>query len=298
MELRHLRTFCTVAETLNFTRAAEQLHIAQSALSRQVQALEHELGLQLFVRNRQRVHLTDAGRVFFGQAQKILGQVDLAVLSAREVVKGTEGELRIGLDWRLFTTIVPEAVAEYRKRFPRVDISVREVPMTEQLVALHTRKIHLGVIAERVLGPDDQLSTRMIYRTDLVVLVPLSHPMAGRSSVRLAELRKEEWILVADHPDNGYRTFMLQMCRGAGFAPRFSRAVATQPSSLVSLVASGMGIALAPRSMLSTGPAHFAVLATDCDPVNIYAVWLKDNDSPLLHNFLRVLEKLKSHVMP
>ena len=133
MELRHLRYFAAVAETLNFTRAAERLRVAQPALSRQIQALEDELGTKLFDRNRQRVLLTDAGQLFHGHAQKILNQVDLATLAVREVANGAEGELRLGQDWRLPASLVSEAIAEYRRNYPRVEVVVRDLPMGEQI---------------------------------------------------------------------------------------------------------------------------------------------------------------------
>ena len=288
MELRHLRYFCAVAEALNFTRAAERLHVAQPALSRQIKALEDELGVQLFDRNRQRVLPTDAGRTFFTHAQKILSQVDLATRAVREVNNGTEGELRIAHDWRLPSNLVSQAVAEYRRRYPAVEVSLRDLQMTDQLAALHTRKIHLGFIASSFLGPDQQLSSHLHQHSDIVALVPSNHPLAGRGTIRLAELKDEEWISV-ETADNGYRAFLLQDCRNAGFVPRFSRATANQPRAIVGLVAAGLGVALAPRIALPADQAAVAILATDCDPIDICSVWNEQDHSPLLRNFLEIL---------
>lgn len=290
MELRHLRYFCAVAETLNFTRAAERLRVAQPALSRQIKALEDELGTRLLDRNRQRVELTDAGRLFLGHTHKILAQVDLATLAVREVRGGEEGELRLGHDWRLPTALVSQAVAEYRRQFPRVEIALRDLQMGEQLAALHSRKIHLGFIAASLLGPDPQLASRRLHHTEIVAIVPPDHPLAGRRKVRLAELKDEEWIQLTT-TDNGYRTFLQQLCRTAGFAPRFGRS-ATQPAAIAGLVAAGMGVALIPRNALPPQPLDIAVLTTDCDPIDLCAVWNERDHSPLLKNFLAILEKL------
>ncbi len=290
MELRHLRYFNAVAEALNFTRAAEKLRVAQPALSRQIKALEDELGVQLLDRNRQRVLLTDAGRLFLGHAEKILSQVELATLAVREVMTGTAGELRIAHDWRLPSNLVSKAVAEYRRRYPTVEVSLRDLQMNDQLAALHTRKIHLGFIASSFLGPDQQLSSRLHQHSDIVALVPSNHRLAGRSTVRLAELKDEEWISV-ETADNGYRAFLLQDCRNAGFVPRFSRATANQPRAIVGLVAAGLGVALAPRIALPADRAAIAILATDCDPIDICAVWNERDQSPLLRNFLAILEQ-------
>ncbi|HLP03627.1 MAG TPA: LysR substrate-binding domain-containing protein [Opitutaceae bacterium] len=291
MELRHLRYFSCVAECLNFTRASEKLRVAQPALSRQIRALEDELGTQLFDRNRQRVILTDAGRLLFAHAQKILAQVDLATLAVRDVANGAEGELRIGQDWRLPAVLASQAIAEYRRRFPRVEVIVRDLPMSEQLSALNAHKIHLGFIATDLVGPDPHLASQPVLHSELVAIVPLDHPLARRPAAKLAELRDSEWISI-DTPDAGYRTFLLQVCRNAGFTPRFSRALATQAPALVGLVAAGMGIALVPRLILPPTPLPIAVLATDCDPLEIHAVWHRDGISPLLRNFVAILGEL------
>lgn len=290
MELRHLRYFCAVAECLNFTRASEKLHVAQPALSRQIRALEDELGTQLLDRNRQRVLLTDAGRLFLGYAQKILAQVDLAALAVREVANGAEGELRIAHDWRLPTALASQAVAEYRRRFPRVEITLRDLPMTDQLAALNARKIHLGFIASMLLGPDQGLTARHLLHTDIVALVPGNHPLAGRGTIRLAELKDEDWITVST-TDNGYRSFLLQDCRNAGFTPRFSRATANQPPAVAGLVAAGLGVALIPRLAAPAESANVAILGTDCDPLDICAVWNENDHSLLLKNFVAILDQ-------
>lgn len=291
MELRHLRYFCAVAEALNFTRAAEKLRVAQPALSRQVQALEAELGTRLLDRNRQRVLLTDAGRLFFSHAQKILAQVDLAVLSVRDVSTGDGGELRLGHDWRLPASLVSMAIAEYRRQYPRVEVDVRDQPMTEQLAALHNRKIHIGFIAAALLGPDPQLVALPFFHTDTIAIVPTDHPLATRQTIRLIELRQEEWICIETR-DNGYRSFIQQTCRNAGFTPRFSRVGSAQPGAIVGLVAAGMGIAILPRAALPPNPQGLAVLGTDCDPLDICAVWNRHDTSPLMRNFVVVLKSL------
>jgi len=291
MELRHLRYFVAVAEALNFTRAAETLRVAQPALSRQIKALEDELGVQLLDRNRQRVLLTDAGRILLAHAQKILAQADIAAHAVREAKAGAAGELRIAHDWRLPSNLVSQAVAEFRRRFPAVEISLRDLQMAEQLAALHTRKIHLGFVASSFLGPDHQFATKHIQHTETVAIVPQDHPLAGRKEIKLVDLRDAEWISL-DTPDNSYRAFLQQICRNAGFSPRFSRATANQPRAIVGLVAAGMGVALAPCMAIPADRAAVAILSTDCDPIDISAAWNEDDRSPLLRNFLSILEQL------
>lgn len=291
MELRHLRYFCAVAESLNFSRAAERLRVAQPALSRQIKALEDELGTGLLDRNRQRVLLTDAGRLFLSHAQKVLAQVDIAVTAVRAVPNGAAGELRIGLDWRLPNSLVAQAVSEYRILYRRVDVSFSDMPMTEQIAALHAHTIHLGFVVSTILGPDHPFETMELFHSETVAIVPRHHRFAGRPSVKLAELRRDEWVCV-DAPDNGYRNFIQQTARNAGFSPKFSRSSTKNLPGLIGLVSAGMGVALLPRLGLASDLGGVAVLPTDCDPFNLCAVWNRDDHSPLLHNFVRLLGKI------
>ena len=291
MELRHLRYYCAVAEALNFSRAAEKLRVAQPALSRQIKALEDELGTRLLDRNRQRVLLTDAGRLFLDHAQKILTQVDIAVTTVREAPKGVFGELRLGLDWRLPSALVAQAVSEYRRRYPAVEVIFRDMQMSDQIAALHARTIHLGVVVSAILGPNPPFAAMLLFHTDTVAIVPRQHRLAGQTAVKLAELHREEWISV-DTPDHGYRNYIHQTCRTAGHTPKFIRSTTKNIPGMVGLVSAGMGVALLPRLALPADLTGVAVLATDCDPFDLCMVWNRDDDSPLLHNFLRLLEHL------
>src|SRR5215510_9053027 len=127
MELRHLRYFVAVAEELHFGRAAARLHIVQPALSRQIRALEEEMGLTLFERDRRRVALTPAGSVFLNEARVLLGHVNRAVEAARRAARGELGSLRISYVPAMVTTGLPEIVRGFRRRFPGVDMRLQEM---------------------------------------------------------------------------------------------------------------------------------------------------------------------------
>lgn len=171
MELRHLRYFKAVAELLNFSRAAEKLRVAQPALSRQVRNLEDELGVRLLDRNRVRVQLTDAGRTFYTHTCKVLAQVDMAVASVQEAVAGIGGEFIICNDWRLSNRFVLGAIAEFRMRYPRVEVTLNDLHIHEQVTALRTRQAHLGFVIAREFAADDELETLGILTSELMVVV-------------------------------------------------------------------------------------------------------------------------------
>lgn len=289
MELRHLRYFQAVAEALNFSRAAEKLRVAQPALSRQIQALEAELGVPLFVRNRVRVELTDAGRVLQTHAGRLLAQLEIATTAVQAVAAGNTGELTLCNDWRLAVGAVPESVGEFRRRHPRAEVVMRDIPLHEQLPALHARKVHLVFVPRDYLGSGRDTESFPILESAILALLPKQHPLAKRPRLRLADLAGETFAHV-DAPGKGHRNWVTQLCRLAGFTPRFGRS-ARSIEGVSALVTAGFGITLAPEFMRPRGSRSLRAVATDCEPLQLCAAWRRDDDSKLLQNFLAVLRE-------
>ena len=288
MELRHLRYFKAVAELLNFSRAAEQLHIAQPALSRQVQALEAELGARLLDRNRVRVQLTDAGRSFYAHSCKILAQVDMAVATVKEVTAGQGGELIICNDWRIASHFVPSTLRAFSARYPRAEVVLRDLRIHEQLAALRAHRAHLGFVVHNELVPHQDLESLFGFKSDLLAVLPTSHPLAGRRSLRLAELADETWVGIDEKDAPGFRAFMVQLCRLAGFTPRFGRATSSL-EGVLGRIASGYGIGLAPEAAVQAHNPLLKFLPTDCAPFEFHAVWHRQETSVLLQEYLEIL---------
>ncbi len=288
MELRHLRYFRAVAELLNFSRAAEKLRVAQPALSRQVRALEEELGTRLFDRERG-VQLTDAGRVFYHQTVKILAQVDVAVDEVREVTAGNGmGELIVCNDWRLAGNFVPEVVADFHRQFPRAEVTLRDLRFHDQLAALRARRAHLGFVVRSVLGRVGELETLLVLRTRLMFVLPARHPRARERTVRMADLADEKWVTLDEKEAPGYRAFVTQLARLSGFVPKFGQA-ATAFEGLVARVAMGYGVALTLENLAPRQNRLVRVVATDIEPLELCAVWHRREKSPLLQAFLKIL---------
>lgn len=288
MELRHLRYFKSVAETLNFSRAAERLRVAQPALSRQIRALEEELGTPLFERARG-VLLTDAGRVYYTHICKILAQVDIATASARQAAGGGGGgELIICNDWRVAGQFVPANVAEFHRRFPQAEITLRDLRFHDQLAALRARHAHVGFVMRALLTRARELESMLVLRTRIMAVLPARHPRAGRNGLQLADLAGESWVAIDEKEAPGYAAFLTQLCRLSGFTPRIGQTAAT-PEGLIGRVAAGYGVAL---TLESNAPHHnqlVRVRALDVDPLEFCAVWHRREKSRLLHAFLDLL---------
>jgi DNA-binding transcriptional LysR family regulator len=297
MELRHLRYFKAVAELLNFSRAAEQLHVAQSALSRQIQALEHDVQAKLLDRNRSSVSLTDAGKAFYAHTCKLLLQLDVAVTDARQIARGSTGELVVCTDWRLDAHIVSAAVEEFRRKHLRVEITLHPSVPKETVAMIRTGQAHLGFIAREFIGTKSELQFLSIQHVYINAILPARHPFAKRSMVRLADLAKEAWLDTIEKDATPFRAYFIQQCRLSGFKPRIVK-TASSLDALFGYVASGYGITATPDHIRPLPGLALRCIRTDCPPIEFGAVWRSGNKSPLLQHFINILRQQISAPQP
>lgn len=290
MELRHLRYFVAVAESLSFTRAGETLRIAQPALSRQIRNLEREMGVQLLERTHVRVRLTDAGRVFHAHATKLLAQVDLAVTAAQESARGHDGELVVANDWRLPVSVLSDTIVAFRNRYPRVAVTLAELRLQDQMPALRAGRIHVGFLPRDFVATRDDLELLPVLRSELVAVLPVGHRLADRPSVRLRELADETWIWSSESRGQSLRIFLTQTCRLAGFTPKFGKSGETL-EGLLALVALGDGVLLLPRIVVPPGQAKVRLASTDCEIMELCAIWRRDDPSQILHHFVAMMRE-------
>lgn len=292
MELRHLRYFITVAETLSFSHAAGRLRIAQSSISRQIAALEQELGVKLFVRNTSRVRLTEAGRHLHKEVDRLLAQLAIAVTGTQEIARGRGGELNLGSDWRILFPQISEAVVRYRAAHPRVAVNIVEMPVHEQIAALRESRIHLGFVPALKFNimPQSDMESLLLFRADVKIVVAARHPLASAGSVTLRDLRKETWIRLDEKTHPGYRASLIQLCHPSLFTPRFGR-VSGSIDGLLALVAMGEGISIMPTSLMSRPHPGLSFLDSDCPPFEFYATWHKNNAAKPILDFLKILRQ-------
>ncbi len=246
MELRHLRYFIAVAEELNFTRAAEKLHIAQPPLSQQIQQLEAQLGFQLFHRTKRTVTLTEAGQVFFEESQKILLQVDRAIQLGKQTSRGELGQLTVGFVSSAAHNVVPAILQAFRTRCPAVKLELHELTTNEQLQRLREGRIDIGFVRPSI--EEDGINSEIVFREPLIVALPETHPSADRAVVELRELSAEPFILFPRSLAPGLYDPIVSLCQQAGFSP-IAGQEAIQMQTIISLVAAEMGVAIVPASM-------------------------------------------------
>jgi DNA-binding transcriptional LysR family regulator len=246
MELRHLRYFAAVAKTRHFGRAAEQLHLAQPALSQSVRQLERELGTALFTRTTRQVRLTPAGEFLQREAVRILAAVDDAVRGVERLADGSHGLVRIGFTGAAASSLLPRVARAVKERLPDISLEIFADMLTPaQANGLREGSLDLGVLRPPVDGND--LRVRTIEVEELVLATPADHPLAASGGVTMRDLRTARFVVYAD-AHSAINDAVLRSCHEAGFSPQVAhRAAGT--AVLLAFVAAGLGVALVPRSV-------------------------------------------------
>jgi LysR family cyn operon transcriptional activator len=194
MELRHLRYFAALAETLHFTRAADRTHVTQSTLSHQIKQLEEELGVRLFDRVGKRVVITEAGDTLLAQILPALKQIDLAVTALHAAPGSTVGTIRIGATYSFNTRLVPQCIASFLARNPGIRVTAEELSQTKIVERLEAAELDLGIAYRPTENHD--LWFEPLYNEEMVLVVANDHPLAKRRKVRMIELHNLRMVLL------------------------------------------------------------------------------------------------------
>ncbi|MGN3961699.1 LysR family transcriptional regulator [Burkholderia gladioli] len=247
MELRHLRYFLAIAEESNVTRAAERLGIGQPPLSQQIRNLERELGVELFRRTAHGVVLTSAGQAFRVEAARVLDDAARARRAAQQAGNGETGILRLGFTASaVFNPVVPALIQRFKAAYPGVDVSLDEANTPELVRRLAHERLDAVFVRP---GPSsfEGLALRPFSDEPMKLVVPASHRFAQRRRVALAELADEAFVLVPGPAGATLYAEILDACRRAGFLPRLAQE-APQISSVINLVAAGLGLSIVPAA--------------------------------------------------
>jgi len=248
MELRHLRYFVAVAEELSFTRAAERLHIGQPPLSQQIQALEAEIGARLLERNKRRVLLTEAGRLFLADARRMLALAEQAKETAHRAHMGEAGELRVGFTFSTpFTPLFAKVVRRYRQAYPRVLLSFQEMATLHQLAKIESRELDVGFVRPASMQLPHKVALTKLRSDPLRLVLPTDSPLARQKSIAVKDLAGQAFVVFPKDAGTGIYHQIFELCRAAGFTPHIAME-AGEPSTIIGLVAAGCGISVLPGS--------------------------------------------------
>lgn len=293
MELRHLRYFVAVAEALSYRSAAENLRVAQPGLSKQIKDLEADVGVRLLDRDTGGVTLTDAGVVFLDEAKDILERVEMAVSAARGAAAGKSGRLTIGSLGPISTSLLPAALAVFRKKFPRVEINLHDFAIPHQYAALRRGEIQLSFAVDQHGEIPDDLDSAEVFEGELAVVVGREHALAQRPVVSLADI-SDETLLSVGSPGSYdlHRKMIDRIFAARGIRHRPLKAV-NGLESLVALIAGGHGVSLLlPSSRSSSGgEIVFRRIKEHGEDLKLrlLAIWRRRGGSQLAQNFVQVL---------
>jgi len=271
MEVHQLRYFCAVAESGNFTRAAEATRVAQPSLSQQIHKLEDELGAKLFDRLPRSARLTQFGKAFLPKAQAILRQIGEARTQIREMASGESGEVILGAIPTIAPYLLPAMLSGFARQHPTVSVSVVEEITPTLLERLHEGTLDLALLALPVAG-DDLITTELIEEP-LFAVLPERHALANRRSITLEQIRDEPFLLLKE--GHCFRDNALQACRQSRVNPNVVFE-SGQFATILAMVSAGMGVSVVPRMAIGgTAGCKFVLLADSQSRRRIGAARLK-----------------------
>lgn len=293
MELRQLRSAITIARRLSFTAAAEELAVAQPALSQQIAALERELGVRLFDRTNRRVALTDAGRAFVARAERIVADVDAAGEEMSAFAGGLRGRVVVGAYQSFAEYTLPKLLGRFHAEHPGIEVALREGMADALLAALHagTLDVFVGDMTVSVLATQG-FRAEPLYEDELVIAVAARHPLAARGRIRIEELRNESFVIF--RPGSTMTARLNALARDAGFEPRV--AFESEDSLTVrSLVAEGLGVALYPRAIGNTPGPNVALLSVAPQPIlrTMSLVTRAEQHGPAVSGFIAFIREAR-----
>ena len=292
MELRHLRYFVVVGEEEHFGRAAERLNVVQPAITRQVRQLEEEIGYALFERLKKGVRLTEAGRSFLEEAKQLLSELERGIDRTRLVAQGKVGRLRVGFaETATYSGELPSILREFRARWPDVRLELFPSSSVVASEQLREQKVDVGFV---YLLPTDlrELKSCRIGTEQWVLALPRAHPLAKSKRVTLAALRGEPFVWFPRAAGPLLYDSVLAACYTAGVTLNIVQE-ANSPTTMLSLVAGGIGLSFTIASAARTKPDTVVLREIEGLRIKIdfFAIWRDDNKLPALHKLIEVVRK-------
>jgi DNA-binding transcriptional LysR family regulator len=289
VELRHLRYFVAVAEELHFGRAAQRLGIVQPALSKQIVALERELGVTLFVRSKRGVSITEAGQALYSETRDILQRVDHATDVAKLTDSGALGSLAIGFIGPAMWNILPPLMREHRDRVPEIHFRLYEMTSGPMIQQVRDRILDAGFI--RPFGHDQDLEIKTVWSEPFAIAMACDHPLAEQDVIDLADAADETFVLVSREGSPGLFDQCLALCQSYGFSPLAIQEGNTG-GAMFGMVAAGLGVTLIPESadLVPWPGVAFRPLVKSELQLSLAVAYRRDNRSTALTAFLETID--------
>jgi DNA-binding transcriptional LysR family regulator len=286
MDVRQLRYFVSLSETLHFRRTAEELHSTQPSITQNIQALEAEMGVRLFKRDRRSVHLTEAGRSFRRDAQRILSDLESSTQRALEIQSGKVAVLSVAAWTVVLLAYLPRMLAAFRESHPAVTVNLSSTDSARGLEALRRHEIDLAIVREMPEAAIEEFHVVRLWEHPYVVVMPVSHPAAACNAVALSEFANEG--LVTFSRAGQMFTDVMSLCSAADFIPVYKQETA-DIESMIAHVACGSAVAIVPAPLdgLSYNGVVFKPIAGSTNlRVATSAFWRKSDPPEFVEAFI------------
>lgn len=297
IELRQLRYFLAVAEELSFTLAAKRMGIAQPPLSQQIFALEHQLGVKLFLRSKRQVSLTLEGETLVLYARRIINTTRAAAEIVQAVSKGEDGPLALGSIFSSIYTLIPVILPPFVQRYPGVKLHLQEMTISQQIAALMEERIDVGIVRGPIAEPD--LETASLFTEGFVAVVPSGSPMADAATLSIEEIARQKLIRVYPSANRDYSRRMFAALIDKGYVLNIVQEV-SDTHTLIGLVAAGIGVSLVPASFqnMQIRQVRYIKLREETPTTTLLLAWRKGGTSPTGKNFVRIAREIVAAVGP
>ena len=289
-QLTQLRCFVAVATELHFSRAAALLHMTQPPLTRQIQLLEHEVGVSLLERAGGSVRLTPAGTIFLREAEDILRRSQAATLAARRAMRADAGSVTVGFIPAASFTLLPQLLAAIKTQLPDVQVVLREMQTADQLEAIGGDRIDLGIV--RPFAPRAFAASVPMFREPFVLAIPAGHPLATQEALPVAALEGQPFIEFCPSASRYLYEVVAGRLRTEGVAPETVQTL-SHTHSILALVDAGLGVALVPQSAHRLGYAGVRFRPLDDTgglDVEIHLVWRRGGRDGVAETVRQVIQ--------
>jgi DNA-binding transcriptional LysR family regulator len=295
MDLKQMRYFLAVAEERNFTRAAERLHMAQPPLTRQIQALEEDIGAQLFLRSARGVTLTEAGQALMAEVPNLLALAQRAKDRAVLASEGQSGRLDIGIFGSGVLDVIPRILARFHTERPEVRIVLHSLNKGEQVQALRERRISVGF--NRLVAPEDDLVVEEVLRESMTVALPEHHPLAKKASITIPDLSDQPLILYPRLPIAGLAQQVMQAFHREKSVLKLEQEV-EDVLTAIALVAGGFGACVTAASTASLrlpGVVYRPLVSKHLREIELSCLFRQSDDSPVVAAFIAMVREFAAN---
>jgi len=291
IELRQLRYFLAVAEHLNFTRAAEQMGIAQPPLSQHILALERQLNVKLFVRSRRNVALTAEGEALVSFARRLNNTTQMAAQVVQAISRGEDGPLALGAIFSSIYAVIPRILPPFIRKFPKVKLHLQEMTISQQISALKEHRIDAGILRGPISEPELEAVT--LFQEQFVAVVPSGHEFCKEKTLTLAQIASQPLIRIYPTANRDFSRRMFGALLDKGHKLNIVQEV-SDTHTLIGLVAAGVGVSLVPASLqnLQIAQVKYVPVREKTPITTLQLVYNRENSSAVLRNFVRMVDAM------